>query len=392
MLYVSGFDPKGPAHYHRLYREQAARAGKVGGYRVEVGKRSSRCELSASWPLRFFADPAASRPDVETEIEFLRWDDIVRDHWTRNPALLAWHFIKTTLLYLRSGALWRMARLSWPPALLLFAPFLLLLGLLASLPAALLIGRWVADSAGSLLPGVIGGATVLAAAAGLAVWAERRMNLQWLLRSYVFTAGQGSHGWPALERRLDEFAGLIVERAGEPVDELLIVAHSSGSIMAKAALARALALNPRLAADGPQLSLLTLGQWSPLLSSLPSAQRFRAELARIASDPALVWVDLTAPADGCCFALTDPIAAAGLPAKRADFPRLLSPRFAEQFAPAAYAALRRDRLLLHFQYLMAGELPSDCDYTAITAGPLSLRERFADRPSVTDFRRFRLFG
>ena len=274
-------------------------------------------------------------------------------------------------------------------------PFLVLLALVAAVPAAAALGIAAGRASGSALAGLLAGLVLVATAAVLARAAERRLNMQWLLRSYAFTGRQGTVGWPALEHRLDLFGQRIAERVRQaaegtqPGDEVLLVAHSSGSIMAVAALARAMASEPGLTGCGPRVSLLTLGQWIPLLTSLPTAQAFRAEVDRLARDPALDWVDFTAPADGCCFALTDPVTAAGLPPARPDHPKLLSPRFAAMFSPAGYADLRRDRFRLHFQYLMASERAGDYDYTAITAGPLTLGDRFAAQASVDDFVQFR---
>ena len=42
LFFISGFDPQGPAHYHRLYAEQAALQAAVSGYRVAVGPRGER--------------------------------------------------------------------------------------------------------------------------------------------------------------------------------------------------------------------------------------------------------------------------------------------------------------------------------------------------------------
>lgn len=435
VFYLSGFDPKGPAHYHRLYADEAAKAGALGGYAVQVGKRRKLSEIAAGWSVDWqgrsdrssTADAPASNTGlgttVHTEFEFLRWDDIVRDHWPRQPGVLAWDLVVTTWLYLRTGALWRMFCLSWPPVVALVVPFLILLALVLALPAAGALGWAVGQGSGSWVGGALAAAALLGAAFALARVAERKLNMQWLLRSYAFTGRQGTHGWPVLETRLNAFAQVIADRVraaasaratvqeavvdpglaetdhgaaeaptADAADEVLIVAHSSGSIMAAAALARAMVLDPQLTQRGPRVALLTLGQWIPLLTSLPTAQAFRAELDRLARDPALGWVDFTAPPDGCCFALTNPITAAGLPPGRADHPRLLSPRFAAMFSPAAYAEIKRDRFRLHFQYLMASERPGDYDYTAITAGPLTLERRFADQPSVDDFMQFRVFG
>lgn len=410
VFYLSGFDPKGPAHYHRLYADEAAKAGALGGYTVQVGRRRKLSEITAGWSVDWqgrsdrssTADAPASNTGagttVHTEFEFLRWDDIVRDHWPRQPGVLAWDLVVTTWLYLRTGALWRMFCLSWPPVVALVVPFLILLALLLALPTSVALGWAVGRASGSMVGGALAAVALLGTAFALARVAERKLNMQWLLRSYAFTGRQGTTGWPVLEARLDAFARAIADRVqaasapgspAAPVEEVLIVAHSSGSIMAVAALARALAMDPELTQRGPRVALLTLGQWIPLLTSLPSAQTFRAELARLARDPALDWVDFTAPPDGCCFALTNPFTAAGLPAARANHPRLLSPRFAAMFSTAAYAEIKRDRFRLHFQYLMASELPGDYDYTAITAGPVTLGVRFAGQASIDDFAQFR---
>ena len=107
--------------------------------------------------------------------------------------------------------------------------------------------------------------------------------------------------------------------------------------------------------------------------------------------PRLDWIDFSAPPDGCCFALTDPVAGSGVaPAARlSDRPKLLSPRFAEMFEPPAYQALRRDKFKLHFQYLAAAPRPVEFDYFRITAGSATLGARFAGHPGVTDFDRLR---
>ena len=53
VFYVSGFDPKGPAHYHRMYTDEAALASAVGGYSAEVGKRRKLSNHSAGWSVHY---------------------------------------------------------------------------------------------------------------------------------------------------------------------------------------------------------------------------------------------------------------------------------------------------------------------------------------------------
>jgi hypothetical protein len=131
----------------------------------------------------------------------------------------------------------------------------------------------------------------------------------------------------------------------------------------------------------------------PLLGCLPQAQAFRDDLQLLAKARGIDWVDFTAPPDGCCFALVDPIAACGISdaARQEDRPKLLSPRFAEMFEPLDYAAIRSDKFLIHFQYLMASRKPVLYDYFAITAGKTTLAQRFCEQPSINNYKGLKLF-
>jgi hypothetical protein len=132
------------------------------------------------------------------------------------------------------------------------------------------------------------------------------------------------------------------------------------------------------------------------LSYQPEAAAFRSELAALRHARSLVWIDMTAPPDGCCFALMDPTEVcldgqAG-PDLHSGGPKRLSPRFAQSFSPGRYRAIKRDKYRCHFQYLMATELPAEFDYFSVTAGQTRLANRFAARPGVIRFTDFQCFG
>ena len=244
-------------------------------------------------------------------------------------------------------------------------------------------------------------AAAATAALGGVLWAglklQQKYSMLWMMRSYAFTAQQARQQVPALDRRLVEHAHtLLAEVASGDSDEVLVVAHSSGSIMAACVLAQALRIDPTLGRQTHHtttVSFLTLGHWIPLLGCLPQASGFRADLQQLASAEGVDWIDFSAPPDGCCFALVDPIAACGVVAKvpHANRPKLLSPRFADMFQEPTYTALKQDRLRIHFQYLMASEQSVPYDFFAITAGHQTLAQRFADSPSVIGFKGFQLF-
>jgi hypothetical protein len=392
VFYVSGFDPKGAAHYHSLYRDESIRQCSQTGTRRTVGARQRMPSGNASWQLH----AEDSQATVDTHYEFMRWDDVVRHHWPKSTAALWRQVIASTLFYLRHGAWWKMFRLSWPPAVAVFTPFLLVCALLLGTPLLALGGGWlVAGTLHSTAAGVAAGLLLAAGwwLAGRGI--EARYSMYWMMRSYAFTARQARAEVPDLEQRLDELAQQLVQRVrAQTDDEVLVVGHSSGAIMAASIVARALQLDPALAKGRTRLALLTLGQWIPLLGLLPMATGFRDELRRLGATRSLCWVDFSAPPDGCCFALTHPITSCGVPHEPAAGAevKLLNPRFAELFDAPAYAALKRDKFRLHFQYLRAADRTGDYDYFAITSGPLSLAARFAKHPSADDFHRLRWRG
>ena len=179
------------------------------------------------------------------------------------------------------------------------------------------------------------------------------------------------------------FADTIAQALASDSDEVLIVGHSSGAYIAISVLAD-LIRSGRVPAHGPALSLLTLGHVVPMVSFLPNAHRLRGDLAYLSASAALTWVDVTAPGDGCSFALCDPVAVSGVAPQDQRWPLVISAAFSQSLRPETWAALRWRFFEAHFQYLNAFDnLPGrvdDYDYFRITAGPMSLAARFTSRP------------
>jgi hypothetical protein len=120
-------------------------------------------------------------------------------------------------------------------------------------------------------------------------------------------------------------------------------------------------------------------------SFLPKADRLRRDLALLATEDSITWVDVSAPGDGCCFALSDPVSVSGVaPAKGQRWPLVMSAAFTKTLSPEKQEELRNRWFRLHFQYLCAFDKPGDYDYFRITAGPQTLAQRFRGRrPSAS---------
>ena len=370
VFYVEGYDPRGPSHYHALYRDEAAKQSAVNGLAITVGPRRRPDAISAAW--------SVTTPVTETDYVFLRYDDLMRARWSRTNLGVFTDFMRYGWAFLRRGVYANMVRHSWPICIFMsLAPALVVIAALLSVIAAAVAGtltHWMA--------GVVLFPVVMAALVMLRPWLEPRMDAFWLGRIGIFTAELGAGKTPAMEERIDAFGARIAAEAIKgDAEEILVIGHSVGSFIGISAVARALR---QLDGWHGEIAVMTVGHAIPILGVQPGAQTLRDELRAVASEPRVTWLDFSAASDVLCYVATDPLEACGLeqPDPQTPKPRLMSPRYPKLFRPATYKAMKRDFYRHHFQYLMAAELPGDYDYFLITAGDLTLAQRFADRPGI----------
>ena len=102
MFYIPGYDPFPPRRYRELYRREAARQAQISGWRIAV---------AASGGQGWRAEAQVEGRAVETGFEVLVWSDLVRASMRQGIAATYLQLARTAWIYLRSGALWRLARL-----------------------------------------------------------------------------------------------------------------------------------------------------------------------------------------------------------------------------------------------------------------------------------------
>jgi hypothetical protein len=398
VFYIPGYDPMPPRAYRERYRREAARQAELSGHSIGLEPQGSH-----AWRILARIEGA----EVESDIHVLYWADIVRASMVRSIGATYAALVRTAWTYLSSGALFRLMRLRRGPVIAALFPVMVLLTqfavalALGGLAAVAVNGglglalSWGAGAGVRTQPP--GSGWVLVASLGVGAFAARAM-LRWLRRrdhvlawylmqDYAFSAsGQGAYP-DAQEARLAQFADRIADALQGDVDEVLVVGHSSGAHLAVSVLADLIRAG-RLPGDGPVVSLLTLGQVIPMVSFLPRAGRLRADLALMSETACASWVDVTAPGDGCAFALCDPVAVSGVAGPDKRWPLVLSAAFSQTLSPGAWSALRWRFFERHFQYLNAfdnlGDGPGAYDYFAVTAGPQTLLARFSGRaPSAS---------
>ena len=393
VFHIPGYDPIHPRRYRELYRSEGAEQARISGYDIAV--QAGSVGDGFHWNVQSVTAGDA----VEARIDVLVWSDIVRDSMAQSILATYRQLFMTAWIYISTGTLRRLMWMRKGPVIAALYPVgVLLLQLIIALQLGWALGRLIEAGLNGAMSGAGLGGGIIAAIIGWLAWAiklgifggvavfllrwfkkhDNKIFAHYLMHDYAFSAQYWGATPPELTTRLGVFADQIAGALQDELDEVLIVGHSSGAHLAITVIADMIR-DGRVPADRPKLGFLSLGQVVPMVSFLPEAKQLRADLAYLATQDALTWVDVTAPGDGCCFALCDPVAVTGVTPPGKQWPLVISAAFTQTLSAARWKALRWRFFRLHFQYLCAFDQPKGYDYFQITAGPLTLADRFRDR-------------
>lgn len=384
VFYIPGFDPIHPRRYREMYRREGAEQAAISGYEISLTPKKTKGPYG--WHVQGNMDGFETTADFEV----LVWSDIVRDSMSTSIPATYVQLLRTAWIYITTGTLTRLMRLRKGPVIAALYPVGMLI---LQLIVALLVG-WGIAHAIALFSGVLGNglpemllqlggvAVGLASVVILLRWfraRDNRLMAYYLMHDYAYSARLRGANPPELDARLAEFGDRIAEALQQDVDEVLLVGHSSGAHLAVTVLADLIRAG-RVPDDGPALGFLSLGQVVPMVSFLPLADQLRGDLQYLSARDELAWVDVSAPGDGCAFALCDPVSVSGVAPIDKKWPLVFSAAFTQTLSPERWDELKRRYFRLHFQYLCAFDRPKDYDYFRITAGPRTLADRYKNRP------------
>lgn len=387
VFYIPGYDPIPPRRYRELYRTESTAQAGLAGYEVSL-----RAAPGVRGHYGWNVDAVIEGQVVNTSVQVLVWSDIVRKSMGGGIVATYVQLVHTAWVYVGSGALFRLMRLRKGPVIAALYPIVMLtLQLMVAMAVAWFAGRLGSAVLGGLAPAmpaaliwIVGGGMAVAAGWGVLQWfraIDGRLYAYYLMHDYAFSAQDSGANPPELDRRLDGFRETIRAALSDGVDEVLVVGHSSGAHLAVSILADL--VRGGLPQKGTVLSFLSLGQVIPMVTFLPAAARLRGDLAFLSVQADVTWVDVTAPGDGCAFALCDPVAVSGVAPPGQRWPLILSAAFTQTLTAPRWKALRWRFFRLHFQYLCAFDnlagRTDDYDYFRITAGPMTLGARYAHR-------------
>ena len=373
VLYVEGYDPQGAEGYHNLFARSFRRFLKNWPLQAKVSDLEIDSDDLAHWTI----EAAGPNWRVATCYDFLRQEQMIRANmaqpmWRQAPRALGW-----AANYWLTGTMFRIFRASHQYGLALtHFQLLLVWWLVLSGLGGWLVG-WLAS--------VLGAPPVLAIVVGLAA-AFGTFKLLRPLADRLFTVQINNH-WPLLleyargrpscfDHAIEAGARRLVEiaRMGT-ADEIMVVGHSGGGVIAPAVMARALELDPQLGRRGPRVVLLTPGSLMPGIGLHPAAAKVRDAVARVAVEPSILWIDAQARADVLNFYNFDPVAGLGLELGSArSNPLVWIVRFREMLEPKFYNKLRWNLFRMHYQFIMANDRRAAYEYMMLVCGPLPVEQ------------------
>lgn len=367
MFHVAGYEPLTPDAVYRRFVREVRRFETTWSTAASVSEAEIN-EDGATWRV------VAAGPNwrVETDYRLVRWDDLI--HRARRQPM--WRRIPLGLLafvdFVTGGALWGYFRNNWRYALFFLYPYVLFAAFAA---LAAFAGSLVAEAVASTLAGIAAGVLIFGV---LLRWPGRRLYLPLMFDDWIFARTYVRHGDTVLDARLDRAAGEIAAaaRAGE-VDEVVILGHSLGAVLAVDLVDRALKGDPALGRSGPRVVLLTVGSSILKIGLHGGAKRFRAALGRVASASAVFWAEYQAIIDVMNFYKTNPVEAMGLAAPGRPVVRVV--RVSRMLEPAYYRRIKRDFFRLHRQFVSGNDRRAAYDYFMLLCGPPPVERQVRSR-------------
>ena len=364
VFHIGGYDPiTSHVDAHRRFEREIARFQRT--WSVKAAVDGFHCTADQmQWNV------TTTGPDwlVETDYRLVRWHDVIEAVGRRSICSRISVGILTFLDFVLGGTLWRYFLANWRYAGFFLYPFVMF-GLLIA--AACLIGVFAFKITGSIPiatgGGLFGFATVLAGP-----W--RWLHLGDLFDDWIFSREYIRCGNSDIEQRLDRLAAVLVAAASNFVaDEILVMGHSLGAVLAVDLLDRALKLEPALGRNKMPVTFLSVGSSILKVGLHPKAVRFRTTIERVANSRAIFWGDYQALIDIMNFYKSRPMAEMGLSTENEATIRVV--RLSQMLDEDMYRRIRFRFFRLHCQFVSGNDRRTSYDYFMLTCGPISAKSQ-----------------
>lgn len=364
VFHIGGYDPiTSDVSAQRRFVREIARFQRTWSVKAVVGDRHDTAD-------RIQWNVTTTGPDwrVETDYRLVRWYDVIEVFGRRSIGSRISVGILAFLDFVFTGTLWRYLLANWRYAGFFLYPFVMF-GLLIA--AAVLIGVLGFKITGSI-PIATGGGLFGFAAVLAGPW--RWLHLGNLFDDWIFSREYIRCGNSQIEQRLDRLATELVAAANNfAADEILVLGHSLGAVLAVDLLDRALKLDPALGRDKTPVTFLSVGSSILKVGLHPAATRFRMAMERVAKSRAIFWGDYQAIVDPLNFYKSRPMAEMGLSTENEATVKIV--RLSQMLDDDIYQRIRLNFFRLHCQFISGNDRRTLYDYFMLTCGPISARSQ-----------------
>jgi pimeloyl-ACP methyl ester carboxylesterase len=378
VIFIQGYDPRGRAEYFRMFQREFASTCDLYGLTGEIGDTDDDAKrFTTTWNITTNGDGW----QVDTRYMLLRWDDIISEDLIRPVWWKIVQMYRTIGVAILNGAFRRMLRADWRFGLFAFLPLVLITVwiLLGSFIGVLCMSLVATLGAPEIVSRIVGAVTGVGGFASL-LWLTEPITMLLHRCDEAATTDQLiNRKRKDIEQRMDMFARSVVDAVtASKADEVVIVGHSFGSVLAMEVLGRALVRKPELGEDGPCVALLTLGANLPVVGFDPEAKWFRNRLRQLAVAPDIDWVDYQSRDDVLNFCPFDPVAGHDIVLEDDERrnPTMVAISFRDLWKLGSFGLRRWRFFRAHSQFLLANErLGAAYDNYLICCGPVDLMTR-----------------
>ena len=371
ICYISGYDPRGARYYHSLFKEESAKQAQVNGCQVEVSSRQKSGARINHWAVNWCDQNGNS---CESDYFILSYDEIIKNNWARTDLEVMVDFFKGYWGFFRTGLSIKGWKINWPimvtfsyPPVILFCQFALII--LGAILAFCLPLHWSLQSLLALAP--------IYPILRLSKLLDKKCNHYWIIRTMQYWTRKKYRDAPAFDSVIKDFSDHLSDLDNsDSYDEISVISHSLGCVMSVEMMAHAVKQDASLGTRRAEINMLTLGGTLPFVAFVPNNHEFRDALYTLVIEKRIDWLDFAAKVDGPSFHLIHPLSAVKEWDGNTRLPRMMPAKFFKCFSPEGYTAIKKNRLSLHFQYILAGEIAGEYDYFNMSCGIQFLRDLY----------------
>ncbi|EAL5902226.1 DUF829 domain-containing protein [Campylobacter lari] len=365
VFYIAGYDPRGYRHYYAMFKKNLAEQNILLNYDYTLSK--AQVNIHPFWQIQ--------TPHTSTSYTFLSWNDIVKKNWSEGIKDALSDCYSFFRIYTITGLFLKFGKESPHQLITGYYPFFyVLLSLIFTLFCA--FGSLFYLQNFHIILGILAFVLSLVFLPKMLYKLGKKLAVFWIARICSFCANWEKNSQGELELRMDDFARVIFEKLKENANdknyELILSAHSVGTVLCINVLAKVLRKCEKENISFENLKVLTLGECIPLVSYQKRSFEFRKDLEYLGSKN-LIWYDFTSIIDGACFAQVDFIRTSGVKAQFS--PKYLSAKFHTLYKNKDYKKIKKDKYKAHFLYLFATQIQGVYNFFEFIIGKNKLEEK-----------------